>query len=86
VADTDPTNALSYLRIESISNLPPVSVQFLSSTNRRYTLWRADELVDTNSFTSVPGQVDVRGNGGAQTLRDTNTAASAFYRVGVRVP
>lgn len=84
IADTDPTNALSYFRVETISNLPPIAVQFLSSTNRLYTLVQASGV--TNTFDVVTGQVDVPGKGGAQTLTDTNAAAASFYRVRVRVP
>jgi len=40
VADTDPTNIVSYFRITAISNLPPWRVYFESSANRRYTLTR----------------------------------------------
>lgn len=86
IADTDPTNALSYFRIAGISNVPPVAVQFLSSSNRQYTLLSASELTDTNTFNPVPGQTNVFGNGGILTLTDTNAAAALFYRVGVKVP
>ncbi len=86
IADTDPTNALSYFRIDSISSLSPVAVSFLSSSNRLYTLWSATNLADTAAFTTVPGQTDIRGTGGAQTLTDTNAAAARFHRVNVKLP
>ena len=86
IADTDPTNALSYLRIETISNLPPVTVQFLSSSNRLYTLLGTTNLAEADAFNAVPGQADIRGTGGAQTLTDTNAAAVLFYRVNVKLP
>ncbi len=86
IADTDPTNALSYFRIEAISNLPPVAVQFVSSADRRYTLLSSPGLADTTAFAAVPGQTNVAGNGGVLTLTDTNATASLFYRVGVKVP
>ncbi len=85
-ADTDPTNSLSVLRIESIAAGPPVEVQFsVSSSNRLYTLHRATNL-DAAPWISVPGQTDVPGTGGWQTLRDTNAVAAGFYRVSVRLP
>lgn len=84
VADTDPTNALSYLRIESISSLSPATIQFLSSSNRLYTLLRAGEV--TNTFSPVPGRENIPGTGATQTLTDTNVAAEVFYRIGVRLP
>jgi hypothetical protein len=84
IADTDPTNALSYFRIEGLSSLSPIAVQFLSSSNRLYTLLRADGA--TNTFNPVPGRVKITGNGALQTLTDTNVAGSAFYRVEVSLP
>jgi hypothetical protein len=86
VSDTDPTNALSYFRIAAISNLPPVTVSFASSSNRQYTLVCSTNLVGT-VWADVAGQVDVPGNGRLRTLTDTNAAApEKFYRVSVKVP
>jgi hypothetical protein len=83
-ADTNPTNALSYLRIVAFSNLPPWTIWFEpSSTNRRYTLECSANLVE-RSWPSVPGQRDVPGLGGVQSLSDTNTEGLLFYRVGAR--
>jgi len=84
LADTDPTNALSYFRIETISNSLPTAVQFLSSSNRLYTLLRAGGV--TNTFGPVPGRENIPGTGSMQTLTDTNGAAEVFYRIGVRLP
>jgi len=85
VADTNPTNALSVLRITAISKGPPVTVQFTSSSNRLYTLRHAPLL--TNAiWTDARGQTDVPGSGGLQVLRHTNVVPPRFYRVSVRVP
>ena len=90
VADTDPTNALSALRITAISNLPPVTVSFLSSSNRQYTLSYRANLAGGGApgmgWTNVAGQVDVPGTGGPLILNDTTAEPARFYRVGVRVP
>jgi hypothetical protein len=86
IADTNPTNALSYFRIETISHLPPVVVQFLSSSNRLYSLLNSTNLAEANGFGPIPGRVDVRGNGGLQTLTDTNSVAALFHRVNVKLP
>jgi len=86
IADTDPTNVLSYFRIEAISNLSPVAVQVPTSASRRYTLLSSAALADATPFIPVPGQTNVSGNGGILTLTDTNAAAAQFYRVGVTVP
>jgi parallel beta-helix repeat protein len=83
IADTNPTNGLSYFRLERIQPGPPVSVQFFSSTNREYTLLFASDFM---GWTNVPTQVDVPGNGGLRSLTDTNPAPHKFYKVGVRVP
>lgn len=83
-ADTNPTNALSYLRIVALSNVPPWTVWFeASSTNRRYTLEFNTYLAE-RSWTNVPGQLEVPGTGGIQTLYDTDSDLLRFYRVGVR--
>jgi hypothetical protein len=84
-ADTNPTNLLSVLRVESISPGPPLTVHFPSSSSRLYTLRFATNLTDA-SWANVPGQTDVPGSGGGQTLRDTNAVPPRFYRVGVRMP
>ena len=86
IADTDPTNALSYFRIEAISNLPPVAVRVPTSSSRRYTLLSSSGLAESTPFIPVPGQTNVSGNGGILTLTDTNAAAAQFYRVEVKVP
>jgi len=86
ISDTDPTNTLSWFRVEAISPGPPVAVHFLSSTNRQYTLSAATALTTNPAWTNVPGLSDVPGRGGLDSLKDTNSAAEKFYRVGVRPP
>jgi hypothetical protein len=85
VADTDPTNALSCFRIESVVFGPPVVVHFLSSSNRSYSLL-ASSSVNGGLWTNVPGQAEVRGSGGMVALRDTNALPRRFYRLEVRTP
>jgi len=85
IADTDPTNALSYFRIAAIATGPPVTVEFLSSTNRQYTLSASPTLVEP-VWTDVAGQVDVPGGGGLDSLTDTNGAGGNFYRVRAKLP
>ena len=84
-ADTDPTSSWSVLRLSSISAGPSVAVQFLGSSNRLYTLLYAANL-SAAPWISVPGQTDVPGTGGWQTLSDTNAVRVGFYRVSVRLP
>lgn len=82
-ADTDPTNALSVLRILSISAGPPVTVQFMSSSNCLYSLWLTTNLAE-GSWAELPSHIDVPGTGSLQGLCDTNAVSPRFYRVGVR--
>ena len=84
IADTDPTNGLSFFRITSIT--PGAAISFLSSSNRVYTLFAKTDLNDTNIFAPVPGQTNVAGNGSIRTLNGSNGAAATFYRVGVALP
>lgn len=86
IADTNPTNALSYFQLAGISNGPPLSISFLGSTNRLYTLTSATGLVAGVNWEAVPGQTDVRGAGGTSLLNATNSSGSEFFRVRVRVP
>jgi hypothetical protein len=84
VADTDPTNANSFFEITAISNLPPVTVYFQSSSNRIYTLQSSTNLL--TGWTPVPGQASMPGNGGLMGLTDINSASQQFYRVSVEIP
>jgi len=86
VADTDPVNALSSFRIEAITASPSVALQFLGSSNRQYSLTCTTNLAFDSVWEDVPGQVDVPGSGGLDSLADTNGAAEEFYRVRVKVP
>jgi len=85
VADTDPTDALSCFHIESIPQGFTAAATFLSSINRRYTLFYATNLAN-GVWSNVPTQTSVPGAGGLMTLSETNPAATLFYRVGVQVP
>lgn len=85
VADTNPTNAQSFFRLEGMSGPGPTGVSFLSSAQRLYTLWRCTNLTEA-VWTPVAGQIDVPGTGGISTLLDPQPAPTKFYRVQVRVP
>ena len=86
VADTNPTNAASALRLIVVSNSPPVAVTFSSSAARLYTLLSCTNLTRNSVWTPVLGQLDLPGSGAVLTLTDTNPPAPAFYRVSVRFP
>ena len=78
-------NSLSVLRIESISNGPPVTVRFPSSANRNYTLLHGSNVTSA-ADAAVPGQVNIPGTNGMQEFQDTNAVAPRFYRVRVSRP
>ena len=86
VADTIPTNALSHFRIEEIASGPPTALQFISSSNRQYTLAYTTNLAAVPIWENVSGQVDIVGSGGLDSLADTNPATGKFYRVSVKTP
>ena len=85
LADTNPTNGTSYLRITALSQGTPRRVYFSpSSASRVYTLWSRGSLTD-GDWSSVPGQTGVPGSGGQQSLSDTSTAPR-FYGIGAALP
>ena len=61
------------------------TITFLSSFNRRYTLYASADLAG-GGWLPVSGATDVPGTGRAQTLRDPAPGPYRFYRVGVSVP
>jgi len=62
-----------------------VTVSFLSSSNRTYTLWNTPQL-SPPVWLPVPGAEAIRGNGGTLTLSDPTNAPRQFYRVQVGLP
>ena len=84
LADTDPTNPLSCLRIHDISCDPP-RVHFRSSSNRVYSLESHGSGV-SDAWTPVIGQTNIPGIGGADHLSDTNGASHRLYRLSVGLP
>lgn len=84
VADTDPGNPASFLRISAILNNPSgPTIQLLSSSNRYYGL----EYNGTppNPATWAPGAF-ARGNGGVLSLPGSNAPPCQWDRVRVSVP
>ena len=85
IADTIPTNDTSFLRVQAISNTPPVGVVFSGSAARIYTLQFNTHLTD-GSWSNLVGQMDVPGAGAGQVLVDTNAIPSRNYRIQVELP
>jgi hypothetical protein len=63
---------------------PRVSLPFLSSSNRIYTLWSSPSLPGT--WAPVASQESIFGNGELMELQDTNSSPAQFCRVSVSVP
>ena len=83
VADTDPTDPLSYFRANPAMLADSVVLQFDGSADRLYTLFASDDL---SVWTPVSGQADVPGHGGPMSLTGPTTDKCQFYRAEVHVP
>jgi hypothetical protein len=85
IADLNPTNPASRLKIATISNQIPNRVVYFTpaSSNRVYALQYSTNLV-TGVWTNVT-PVTNWGNGGTCWLTDTNLS-SRFYRIMVQLP
>lgn len=81
---TDPTNALSVLRLLSAARTgTDVTVTWQSVAGVSYFLERSTDLSATRPFTSLA--TNLPGQSGATSFTDTNASAASrlFYRVGV---
>ena len=82
---TDPTNALSALRLVALTgDVSGVTLSWQSVTNRVYWLERMGNLESPSSFSTVASHIP--GLSGTTTYTDTNAASAEafFYRVGVQ--
>jgi len=85
VADTNPTNGLSFLRIESLAAGPPASISFVSSSNRVYTLLRNTNRTGS-AWVDVPESTRVPGSGAVDALTDPAAHPSSMYQLRVDLP
>ena len=75
-----------YCTSQNVANaVTALGVYFQGSSIRVYTLNWSTNLV-SGSWTNVPEQINVKGNGPSTSLIDTNAADLRFYEVEVRVP
>lgn len=84
-ADTVPTNALSVLRMVTVTNgSPGLRVTWQSVPSRRYWLDRATNLTSLPAFLNLKSNIN--GQAGTTTYTDptATNSGSFFYRVGVQ--
>lgn len=80
VAGTDPTNALSFLRIERVTNAPLATrIEFLLISNRTYSVEFTDDLSAGEWFKLA--DVPARTNTGPASVRDPVAATNRLYRL-----
>ena len=88
LAGTNPTNAASVFKIQSLTNNPPgFTINFQSAWGRNYTLYSAANLA-AGPWAAVASQATILGDGGVDALTDSTTATNTqrFYRIGVQLP
>ena len=86
VADTNPTNPTSYLRVTGISNGPSLTITFEpASTARDYSLQGTTNLL-IGPWADVSGQGPRAGGGGEDAMSDNPAAPTSFYRIKVELP
>lgn len=86
VADTNPTNPLSFFHIQNITIAPTVAISFQSSASRTYTLYSQTNL-SAGTWSAAAGQSNVVGNDGTLTLTNPPPlGAQTFFRLGVQLP
>ncbi|MDY0149602.1 MAG: hypothetical protein RBT03_05920 [Kiritimatiellia bacterium] len=89
IADTDPADTNDVFRVLTISNGPPLTVQFQpGSTGRVYTFQYTEDLTPPESWIDVPGVPPRPGAGGTDEMQDTGSDPDRqiHYRIEVQVP
>lgn len=87
LADTDPANAASVLKMMApafSSDLSNLTLTWQSVTNRTYFLQRSEDLSAPSPFSTI--QSNIVGQSGTTSFTDTNSTASSaiLYRVGIQ--
>lgn len=79
VAGTDPTNSLSYLKVDFISGTPTTAtIEFMAVSNRTYTIEYTDAL--SESWQRL-ADVVARTNSRVETVTDPASKTTRFYRL-----
>ncbi len=85
VAGTNPTNALSLLKVTTVANaVSGLTVSWQSVSGKTYFLQSSGNLVAQPAFSTI--QSNIVGQAGTTSYTDTNAVGSGpfFYRVGVQ--
>jgi hypothetical protein len=79
IAGTNPTNALSYLKVDQLSVSSPAEITFEAMSNRTYSILFTDHL----GLTTWQKLTDIvaRTNNRVETVTDPNPTASRYYRI-----
>lgn len=79
IAGTDPTNSMSYLKVEQIASTPATAtVEFIAVSNRTYTLEYTDALGDAWLRLA---DIAARTNSRVESVIDRNPTPNRFYRL-----
>jgi CotH kinase protein/Lamin Tail Domain/Fn3 associated/Concanavalin A-like lectin/glucanases superfamily len=78
ISGTDPTNALSYLRIDSITAGPRATLSFIAAAARTYAVQYADTL---SGPWRILDSVSARTTNRVATVVDPNYLTNRFYRL-----
>jgi len=79
-AGTDPTNALSYLKIDSISISGSATLSFGTISNRTYTVQFTDTLPAAGAWSRL-ADIPARASNRVEHVIDPNYTTNRFYRL-----
>jgi hypothetical protein len=86
IADTNPTNSVSFFEMSGFLASTDQSVYFTGSTGREYQVfYTTNDLADTN-ISWAAANSPVAGTGTNSSITVTNVAAKAFYRLKAILP
>jgi hypothetical protein len=86
IADTDPTNSLSFFHLLIPTPGHPDRYTVPSAVGRIYTLQASSGLAAGNTWSNITGQVNIPGTGADLILTDPQPEALRIYRLWVTLP
>ena len=79
IAGTDPTNALSYLRVDRISHVDSTAIEFMAVSNKTYSVQYNDSLGITAWLRLA--DIVARTTNHVETITDPNATTNRYYRL-----